>query len=279
MKFVNNDTKRILGYAGGFILFFGPFALFQRAILFLLGRQAIATIHTLCLRIPIEKIISGDFFHMGTVSVISTIILIIVAFFFGPLFCGKLCPVGALPEYLSKLVPNSLKIEWAKYLPMTSLRAGFLLGFLIAPIFGGYLACSYCNYYVFDLFVNYIFWGYTVAFSGSLILTGILWFFIFGIFTKGGRGFCNLFCPVGALQALLYVIAAKLGLNRELQINYKKCIGCGSCAKVCPMNAVQLIGKAARISIYRCILCSECFNKCPTGAIFYARKARNIDEQ
>lgn len=279
MTVMTHNLKRILGYLGGFVLFFAPFALFQRAILFFLGRQDIANIHTLCLRIPIEHITSGKFLHMGIVSVISTIILLTVAFFFGPLFCGKLCPVGALPEYLSKLVPNSLKIEWAKYLPMTSLRAGFLLGFLIAPVFGGYLACSYCNYYVFDLFVNYIFWGYTVAFSGSLILTGILWFFIFGIFTKGGRGFCNLFCPVGALQSLLYVIAAKLGLNRELQINCKKCIGCGSCVKVCPMDAVQLMGKAAHISIYRCILCRECVNKCPAGAIFYARKARKTDEK
>lgn len=279
MTVMTHNLKRILGYLGGFVLFFAPFALFQRAILFFLGRQDMANIHTLCLRIPIEHIISENFFHMGIVPVISTIILLITAFFFGPLFCGKLCPVGALPEYLSKLVPNSFKIEWAKYLPMTALRAGFLLGFLVAPVFGGYLACSYCNYYVFDLFVNYIFWGYTVAFSGSLILTGILWFLVFGIFTKGGRGFCNLFCPVGALQSSLYVLAAKLGLSRKLQINSNKCIGCGGCAKACPMAAAQLKERVAYISIYRCILCMECVRKCPTRAICYVRKARNSDEK
>jgi len=279
VNYINNDFKRIIGYIGGFILFFAPFALFQKAILFVLGQHDIPTIHTLCLRIPIEHILNGKFFYMGTVAVISTIILLIVAFFFGPLFCGKLCPAGALPEYLSKIVPNSLKIEWSKYLPMTALRAGFLAGFLLAPMWGGYLACSYCNFYVLDLFINYIFCGYTVAFSGSLILTGILWFFVFGIFTKGGRGFCNFFCPVGALQSLLYVIAIKFGIAKRLQINSAKCIGCGLCMAKCPMDAVHLTDKTARIAIYQCILCEECMQKCPSKAINYKRKAVSANEK
>ncbi len=55
---------------------------------------------------------------MGTVAVIGTIVLLIIAFLVGPRFCGKLCPAGAVPEYLSKMIPARFKINWNDYVPV-----------------------------------------------------------------------------------------------------------------------------------------------------------------
>ncbi|MEG1726894.1 MAG: 4Fe-4S binding protein [Acidaminococcaceae bacterium] len=240
----------------------------------MLGQTYEPTIHTLCLRIPIEHILTGRFWAMGLVSVVGTLLLLVVAFFCGPLFCGKCCPAGALPEYLAKLVPRRGQIEWGRYLPLTALRYGFLLGFMLSPLVGSVLACSYCNFFVLDLFINYVFWGYAVAFSSSLLLTFILWFFVFGIFTKGGRGFCNFFCPVGALQNFCHYLGDHFGLANKLMIDGDKCVGCGKCTKVCPMEAVKITNGQAECSIHHCILCFECEEICPTQAISYGKESK-----
>ncbi len=61
MSAVHYQYQRIFGYILGFIFFFAPFALFQRAILYLLGQNYDPTIHSLCFRIPIEHILNGHF--------------------------------------------------------------------------------------------------------------------------------------------------------------------------------------------------------------------------
>ncbi len=278
MNTIIYQCRRVFGYVLGFIFFFAPFALFQRAILYLLGQNYDPTIHTLCFRIPIEHILSGRFFAMGTVAVIGTIILLSIAFFVGPLFCGKLCPAGAVPEYLSKIVPARFKINWNDYVPVVPLRYGFLVGFLIAPLLGGYLACSYCNYYVFDLLVNFVFWGYAVAFSSSLLLTLILWLFLFGIFTQGGRGFCNFFCPVGALQNFVYYLGSKLSFTWRLKVHKDKCVQCGLCVKKCPMTCMNLEKTAVQSNIHHCILCLQCVANCPYQAITYDQGRKDEKE-
>jgi len=278
MNTINDQCYRAFGYVWGFIFFFAPFALFQRGILYLLGQNYDPTIHTLCFRIPIEHILDGRFFAMGTVSVIGTIILLSSAFFVGPLFCGKLCPAGAVPEYLSKIVPPKFKINWNDYVSVVPLRYGFLVGFLIAPLLGGYLACSYCNYYVFDLLANFVFWDYAVAFSSSLLLTLILWLLLFGIFTQGGRGFCNFFCPVGALQNFVYYFGSKFSFTWRLKVDKDKCVQCGLCVKKCPMTCMNLEKTAVQSNIHHCILCLQCIAHCPYQAITYDQGRKDEKE-
>lgn len=62
------------------------------------------------------------------------------------------------------------------------------------------------------------------------------------------------------------------------EINWKieKCIGCTLCAKVCPSEAVEIIGKGQnaeiRYHIGRCLFCGECVDICPTKAIQTTKK-------
>lgn len=52
----------------------------------------------------------------------------------------------------------------------------------------------------------------------------------------------------------------------KLKINSLKCIGCGSCEKLCPMGNIALKNGIA-FSGDKCTMCYRCISKCPTQAI------------
>ena len=169
-------------------------------------------------------------------------------------------------------IPSRLQISWRTYTEIVPFRYGMLAGFVILPFFDSLLACAYCNFFLFDLFVNYFVFGYFISLSSSMILTLFLWAGLFGIFTKGGRGFCNFLCPVGAVQNLLYSFSSRLPFVYRLIIDRQKCIGCKSCSLACPMEAMVIEERKAVNCVHNCILCGVCISKCPEKAIRYGRK-------
>ncbi len=50
-------------------------------------------------------------------------------------------------------------------------------------------------------------------------------------------------------------------------INEAACTGCGACVEVCPVEAISIEGKKARIDAVRCIGCGVCVGECPMEAI------------
>lgn len=272
--------KRILGYILGFCMLYAPFALLQKTILYIFtGQWQELSIHSICFRIQTEHLLDGKLFSMEVPFIIFIVLLMVTAFVFGPVFCGKLCPAGAFTEYLNRLFPDRFKIRWSNYIDIIPVRYGMLTGFMLLPFFNGILACSYCNFFLFDLFINYFIFGYMISFSSSLLLTLVLWIVVFGIFTKGGRGYCNFLCPVGALQNLLYYLAFKLGVGYKLAVNKNKCIGCGKCKIVCPMDSISMINGKAEINIHNCIICNVCSSKCAVKAINYINRSEDKDEK
>ncbi|CAB1239745.1 4Fe-4S dicluster domain-containing protein [Clostridium sp. MT-14] len=86
---------------------------------------------------------------------------------------------------------------------------------------------------------------------------------------------CANSCPVGAI----------VEKNGSIIVNGKKCIGCNTCALVCPVGAVNLlprieskivtggIGVKIKVAAYKCDLCKEeggepaCVRECPEDAL------------
>lgn len=54
----------------------------------------------------------------------------------------------------------------------------------------------------------------------------------------------------------------------SLELDEKKCTGCGICIDVCPHEVFEMEGRKAQIiSRDSCIECGGCYRNCPVGAI------------
>jgi ferredoxin-type protein NapH len=269
--------KRLPWYILGCFLFYAPFALFNKGIAWILGSKADPNIHSTCFRIPIVELFTEGKFDILSEWGLSLTLLFVSAFLVGPFFCGRLCVAGAFGEYISRLVPDKWKIDWTRYVSPVPLRYGFLGGFIIAPIATGALNCAYCSYGFFERMITGGIWGDLGVLGSSTILTAGLWLGLFGLFTKGGRGYCNFMCPVGPMQSLIHSIGARLPFTYKLKYQKSACISCAGCVKACPMGALKLNeGKKNGVSysIHNCITCRQCTSACPTGAISYGQGDR-----
>ena len=259
----------VVGYLLGFLLFYEPFMLFQRITGSFLVETGFTSIHVPCARIPLANILTGQWQYSGPTSLCFCLLLIVVSLWFGPLFCGWLCPAGAFSEYLSRLLPDKYKINWAQLVPLVPLRYGFFLGFLGSLILGLGIPCSYCNYYALEIFVGYLHTGQLLNSSLSLLMTFVVSNVFLGLFTKSGRGYCNLLCPVGAMCSLMHVLGQHVPGAFGMQVDNNKCVGCGLCSKKCPMQAVSITQGKAQINRHHCIVCGHCRQVCPRKAIAY----------
>ena len=259
----------VIGYLLGFLLFYEPFMLFQRITSSFLVETGFTSIHVPCARIPLANILTGQWQYSGPTSLCFCLLLIVVSLWFGPLFCGWLCPAGAFSEYLSRLLPDKYKINWAQLVPLVPLRYGFFLGFLGSIILGLGIPCSYCNYYALEIFVGYLHTGQLLSSSLSLLMTFVVSNIILGLFTKGGRGYCNLLCPVGTMCSLMHVLGQLVPGAFGMQVDQNQCVGCGLCSKKCPMQAVSITQGKAQINRHHCIVCGQCRQACPRKAIAY----------
>jgi ferredoxin-type protein NapH len=190
----------------------------------------------------------------------------------GRWWCSHACPVGGAMELGSRLVPRRLRIDFSR-VPPAPVRYGYLGVYLLAPALGiGSLCCNYCNFATVPRILGAAFsradLTYFLRGAGLVNLALVL---VLGVFAKGGRAYCNLLCPVGALDAL----ANRLGLRfgRRVRVDPARCTACGACAKVCPTWAIAADGKAA-IDALACLPCRACETVCPEQAIAYARPPR-----
>ena len=52
------------------------------------------------------------------------------------------------------------------------------------------------------------------------------------------------------------------------QVDAEKCVGCGECVAICPMQVLELKGdKAVVVSGDDCLGCDSCVEACESGAI------------
>lgn len=266
-----NRCRRVIGYILGFLLFYAPFEGFARLFRLFAEPGRRFSYHEPCFRIPLHYLFEGRMDLAGPISLTALGLLIVGGVLLGPVFCGKLCPAGALTEYLSYLVPKRFQIDWGRHLPVRTLRYGFFAGFLLAGLAGIDEHCSYCNFGVFDTLIRSVVNGRLPYYSLSLLVNFLVWFVLLGLFTRGGRGYCTFFCPVGALNNLLYGVGRRLPFAFRLRLDQHQCVGCGQCARICPMGAMEMAGKQVKIDPYRCILCQDCQAVCPRKAISYGK--------
>lgn len=269
------EFRRIGWYFAGLLLFFSPFALYQKLALYLFDSTKMANIHTMCLRTPLLNLMNGNLANMISLSTFSFVVVLAAAFIAGPFFCGRLCPTGALPEYLSRLIPERWQLNWNQTVDPVPVRYGFLAGFLLAPFFGGTIAHAYCNFYLTEKILLIGINQDIGLLTSTVIITTFLWLGLFGIMARGGRGFCSFLCPVGTMQSFMHRMGTQFSFTYRICQNQTRCSGCQLCVRKCPMGAWQ--GDPVRHNINHCITCRQCVNVCPTGAISFCRSKNRME--
>jgi ferredoxin-type protein NapH len=278
-KLLPHWGKRFCFFLLGIALLYAPFALLTRLVLWVTGSPLLPDAHRICLRMPIQWLGQPWMYqtmieqpaYLGAV-----VVLPVTALFLSPLFCGWMCPAGGMTEYLSRLVPPRFQIDLAgKFNPMP-VRYGFTLGMIITAFVGGNACCSFCNFAHSQNIINAIF-GNTLGISywaSFLVVSFVLWFVVLGLFTRGGRGWCNLLCPAGALMGLAHWAGHALGIGRSVQIEASRCRDCKSCVATCPSWAISAQKSGPQINHHVCNGCMDCVKACAQRAIAYRASPR-----
>jgi NosR/NirI family nitrous oxide reductase transcriptional regulator len=163
------------------------------------------------------------------------------------LFCGWLCPFGALQE-MASWVGKKLKIRQRKvpenwHRRLIKLKYVILLGLVGTSFYSLTLAEQLAEVEPFKTSITLFFWRYWpfVVYAVGLLVVGM---FVH-------KFFCRYLCPLGAGLAVLGRFRLFSWLERV-----KLCGSpCQVCKKSCEINAIRTDG---RIDYDECIQCLEC---------------------
>lgn len=172
-----------------------------------------------------------------------------VAKIFGPLlfgrgWCGYACWTAMALDLLPFKVPQKPRKEKLGTLRYVMFALSFAL---VSALF--LMKFSNLERIMFWLFLI----GNILYYAGGIALA-----FIF----KDNRAFCKYLCPITVfLKPMSYFSLLRVHCDES------KCVQCGKCLKVCPMNVEVNKESRKRKNATECILCYACTKVCPKKAL------------
>lgn len=203
--------------------------------------------------------------------------------------------------YLGILCRENMQLEGFWYCLFTGVFEAAAIHYAVAKIFGPLLfGRGWCGYacwtaMVLDFlpfpqpaggrrplgFLRYVMFALSFGFVALLFLCRagnpekiMFWSFLIGnaLYYAAGivlayrfhdnRAFCKYLCPVTVfLKPMSYFSLLRIECDRG------KCISCGKCRKVCPMDVDVTDNSRSRKNGTECILCMECVKACPKKAL------------
>lgn len=219
-----------------------------------------ASLHALC---PFGGVVTlYNVFTLGTLiqkihasAIVLMVLVLILTLFFGPVFCGWVCPLGSVQEWIGKLGRKMFKRRYNGFVPrkLDRVLRYARFGVLIWVVFVTARSATLLFANVDPYNALFSFWTDEVALPALIILGATL---IGSLFIE--RPWCKYACPYGAL----------LGVFNKFRIfkikrSESTCISCNKCTKACPMNID--VARQKTVTDFQCISCFECTSEraCP----------------
>ena len=234
-----------LSISFGMVLFIREYKYARRIVQLLVGLYMLVYLGLIC-RENIQ--IEGFWYYLFTGVFEAATIHYAVAKIFGPLlfgrgWCGYACWTAIVLDFLPYTVPQKprKKIGWIRYI-MFAASLIFVASLFLAHV-------GNIEQIMFRAFIigNIAYYGLGIALA---------------ILFKDNRAFCKYICPVTVfLKPMSYYARIRIQCDKD------KCINCGKCKRVCPMDVDVTDNSRKRKNGTECILCMECVKNCPKKAL------------
>ncbi len=203
--------------------------------------------------------------------------------------------------YLGLLCGENMQIEGFWYYLFLGVFEAATIHYVVAKIFGPLVfGRGWCGYACWTAMVLDLLpfqtpssprrgWGFVryLVFLASLIFVGLLfllqipdkeqimwWSFLVGnvvyyalgialaYICKDNRAFCKYICPITVfLKPMSYRALFRIRVEED------RCISCGKCQRVCPMDVEVPSNSLQKKNATECILCMKCVEQCPQKAL------------
>lgn len=227
-----------------------------------LGIEQAAPIDAFCPFGGIEGMLTyittGEFLNRLLLSSFTLLVIVLIfTLFFGRVFCGYFCPLGALQEFFRGL-GRKLGIKKDLELPIIVDKYARYLKYLILALIiffsyklGDLVFRNYDPYNALMHLGNE--WEEKVYGYGILIIL-----LVASLFTKSF--WCRYFCPLGATLGIF----KKFSFFR-IKRDKKTCISCHHCNHVCPAGLD--VEEKDSVKSADCISCLNCVSECPESSL------------
>jgi polyferredoxin len=191
-------------------------------------------------------------------------LMFVSALFLGRLWCGWVCPAGALQEFACPINNKPMRggwrnlIKWGIWVPWIGIIA------FLAISAGGYREINVFHMLESGVSLNQPFWYY-IYYIVIILFLGLALLF-------GKRAGCHYICWMAPFIILGRRIRNLLRWPAlRLRVNPDKCIDCNRCTQSCPMSLdVNQMVHDGDMENAECILCGSCVDVCPKQVIHFS---------
>jgi len=189
---------------------------------------------------------------VGWITLVWFLGLLPLTYFFGKVWCGWLCHLGGLQDFLFQ----SPKLELLKSQKAQKILRYSRIGLLLVLIIQLIITRSnlYIHYDPFKVAFNL----FSANTTGYVLLVLLL---ISSVLIY--RPFCRAVCPVGLILGWISMIPGARQLSKK-----DTCIDCSSCSKSCRSKAMIYEEKKSKLNVQDCILCGECMGSCKKNSLY-----------